>query len=49
MTSYFSKGWRCNKEGFNEELDRLRGIISGGKILFSEIEQREKERTGIKI
>ncbi len=36
------------KEGFNEELDRLRGIISGGKNIISEIEQREKERTGIK-
>ena len=36
------------KEGFNEELDRLRGIISGGKNIISEIEQREKELTGIK-
>ena len=36
------------KDGFNEELDKLRGIISGGKGIIDEIEQREKEKTGIK-
>lgn len=36
------------KDGFNEELDSLREIISGGKGIIDEIEQREKERTGIK-
>lgn len=36
------------KDGFNEELDRLRKIISGGKSVIEEIEQRERERTGIK-
>lgn len=36
------------KDGFNEELDKLRDIISGGKGIIDEIEQREKEKTGIK-
>lgn len=36
------------KDGFNEELDRLRTIIGGGKNVIAEIEQREKEQTGIK-
>ncbi len=36
------------KDGFNEELDKLRLIISGGKGIIDEIEQREKEITGIK-
>ncbi|MCH5349911.1 MAG: DNA mismatch repair protein MutS [Oscillospiraceae bacterium] len=36
------------KDGFNEELDRLRSIINGGKGIIEEIEQRERDRTGIK-
>ncbi len=36
------------KDGFNDELDRLRGIIKNGKGIIDEIEQREKEATGIK-
>ena len=36
------------KDGFNEELDRLRGIVNGGRSIIDEIEQRERERTGIK-
>lgn len=36
------------KDGFNAVLDKLRVIISGGKGIIDEIEQREKERTGIK-
>ena len=36
------------KDGFNEELDRLRGIVKDGRSIIDEIEQREKERTGIK-
>lgn len=36
------------KDGFNEELDRMRDIIKNGKGIIDEIEQREKERTGIK-
>ena len=36
------------REGCNEELDRLRDILHGGKGFLAEIEQREKERTGIR-
>ncbi len=36
------------KDGFNEQLDGLRNIISGGKGIIEDIEQREKEKTGIK-
>ena len=35
-------------DGFNEELDRLRGITNGGEDILKEIEEREKEATGIK-
>ncbi len=36
------------RDGFNEELDRLRSIIKNGKDIISGIEEKEKERTGIK-
>lgn len=36
------------RDGFNEQLDGLRNIISGGKDIIEEIAQRERERTGIK-
>ena len=36
------------KDGFNEELDNLRQIISGGKGIIEDIVIREKEITGIK-
>lgn len=36
------------KEGFNEELDRLRSITGGGRELLDKIEARERETTGIK-
>ena len=36
------------KEGFNEELDELRRIKTNASAILSEIEAREKERTGIK-
>lgn len=36
------------KEGFNEELDSLRKIVSGGKEFLTEIEEREQAQTGIK-
>ena len=36
------------KDGFNEQLDELRNIISGGKGIIDKIEQREREATGIK-
>ena len=36
------------REGFNEELDRLRHIMNNGQELIEEIAQRERESTGIK-
>lgn len=36
------------KQGFNEELDKLRDIIAGGKGIIEDIAERERERTGIK-
>ncbi len=36
------------KEGFNAQLDEFRNIMSGGTDIISGIEEREKERTGIK-
>lgn len=36
------------KDGFNAELDELRHIVKGGKGIIAEIEQQERERTGIK-
>ncbi len=35
------------REGFSPELDRLRGIQSDGRRWISELEGRERERTGI--
>ena len=34
--------------GFDPEVDRLRGILSGGKGFIAELEAREKEKTGIR-
>ena len=36
------------REGFNEEVDRLRSILSGGRGFIAELEAREKEKTGIR-
>lgn len=36
------------KDGFNEQLDELRSIISGGKGIIENIEKQEREATGIK-
>ena len=36
------------RDGYSEELDRLRDILSGGKGFLTELEQREKEKTGIR-
>ena len=36
------------KEGFNEELDNLRNLSSGGKDFILNLEQEEREKTGIK-
>ncbi len=36
------------RDGFNEEIDRLRSITGGGKDILAEIEERERAATGIK-
>ncbi len=36
------------RDGYNAELDGLRGIISGGEDIIRDIEAREREKTGIK-
>ncbi len=36
------------REGYNEEVDRLRSVRDNGASLVAELEQRERERTGIK-
>ncbi|MBR2481485.1 MAG: DNA mismatch repair protein MutS, partial [Oscillospiraceae bacterium] len=36
------------RDGYNEEIDRLRHILSGGKGIIAEVEAREREKTGIK-
>ena len=36
------------KKGYNEELDTLKDLASGGKEFILKLEQKEKERTGIK-
>ena len=36
------------REGFNEEVDLLRGDMNGGTDIIAEIQQAERERTGIK-
>ena len=39
---------RLIKSGYNEELDELKKLSSGSKDFILEMEQQEKERTGIK-
>ncbi len=36
------------RDGYNEELDYLRGVRDNGASMLSELELREKERTGVK-
>ena len=36
------------RDGFNEEVDRLRHILKGGKSVMAEMEAKEKEATGIR-
>ena len=36
------------RDGFDEEVDRLRHILKGGKGVITEMEAREKEKTGIR-
>jgi len=35
------------REGFNPEVDRLRGILTGGRDMVAAMEREEKEKTGI--
>ena len=42
-----SAGGRVIREGFDEELDRLRELGSGGKRWILELERTEREKTGI--
>ena len=36
------------REGFSEELDKLRAALKDGKTFLKDLEKRERERTGIK-
>lgn len=36
------------KDGFNQELDELKSVRSGGKEFIASLEEQERERTGIK-
>jgi DNA mismatch repair protein MutS len=36
------------REGFSEELDKLRNMLRDGRVYLAEMEQRERARTGIK-
>ncbi|MCM1166360.1 MAG: DNA mismatch repair protein MutS [Lachnospiraceae bacterium] len=36
------------KSGFNEEIDRLRDVTGGGEDILRQMEQREREATGIR-
>ena len=36
------------RDGYNAEVDKLRGILSGGRGVITDMETREKERTGIR-
>ncbi len=36
------------RDGYHEEVDRLRHIMNGGKGVLAEIEAKEKEKTGIR-
>ncbi len=36
------------RDGYDEEVDRLRHILKGGKGVIAEMEAKEKERTGIR-
>ena len=37
------------RDGFDAELDRLRGLVSNGGDMLAELERREREKTGIKL
>ena len=37
------------RDGFNAELDRLRGLVTNGGEMLADLERREREKTGIKL
>ncbi|HEX8070983.1 MAG TPA: DNA mismatch repair protein MutS [Pyrinomonadaceae bacterium] len=43
-----AEGVNIIRDGFSEELDRLRELLRNGKTYLAELEQRERARTGIK-
>lgn len=45
---YLLRDGNVIKEGYNEELDQIRDISSSNKTFLINLEQRERERTGIK-
>lgn len=45
---YVIKDGGVIKDGYNEGLDELRDIVANGKQWLLDVEQRERERTGIK-
>jgi len=45
---YLLRDGNVIKEGYNEELDQIRNISSSNKTFLINLEQRERERTGIK-
>ena len=48
LPSRFSEQVGIIKQGFSEELDRLRQTLHDGKSFLKDLEKRERERTGIK-
>jgi DNA mismatch repair protein MutS len=48
LPSRYSEQVGIIREGFSEELDKLRATLRDGKGFLAELEKRERERTGIK-
>lgn len=48
LPSRYSEQVGIIKDGFSEELDKLRETLRDGKKFLAEIEKKERERTGIK-
>lgn len=48
LPSSYTEQFGIIREGFSEELDKLRETLRDGKSFLSDLEKRERERTGIK-
>lgn len=48
LSSRYSEQTGIIREGFSEELDKLRRTLRDGKSFLADLEKRERERTGIK-